>query len=108
MTALYAVVLVVAIVALVLWLIAAVVASSDEASSGVASSNEGRSALDPEVRFGRTGRVGIAAAVGFGMGGMSATFAGWEALPALAAAVAAAVLGAVIGHFLGPTEDEAT
>ena len=41
----------------------------------VASSVEGKHALDPEARFGAAGRSVIAACAGYGLGGMSASYA---------------------------------
>jgi hypothetical protein len=94
--ALYAVVLAVGLVALGTWI----------AAGAIASSVDGRSSLDPEARFGPRGRMAIGSAVGLGMGGLSATYAGWDSLPALLAAVAAAGFGALIARVFGPTTDQ--
>ena len=59
----YAVVLVVGIVALIAWIFLTVLAG-----------NLGRPRLDPEHRFGVPWRRVVAAAVGFGMAGMSAEY----------------------------------
>lgn len=59
----YAVVLVVGIVALLVWIFMTVLAGNLE-----------RSAIDPEARFGVPGRRLVAVAVGFGMAGMSAEY----------------------------------
>jgi hypothetical protein len=48
---------------------------------------EGWEFADPDRRFGATGRSFVAGAFGFGMAGMSATFAGWHAIFALVAAL---------------------
>lgn len=78
----YAVVLVVGIVALIAWIFLTVLAG-----------NVDRPGLDPEHRFGLRGRRVVAAAVGFGMAGMSAEYSplgiGWPL--ALVLAVAGAV-----------------
>ena len=55
---------------------------------------------DPERQFGEIGRSATAAVFGFGMGGMSATFAGWNpVLAAAAALVGGAALVAVARVF---------
>lgn len=59
----YAVVLVVGIVVLIAWIFLTVLAGNLE-----------RPRLDPEHRFGVPGRRVVAAAVGFGMAGMSAEY----------------------------------
>lgn len=59
----YAVVLVVGIVGLLAWIMTSAFAS-----------NIDRASLDPENRFGVSGRRVVAAMVGFGMAGMSAEF----------------------------------
>jgi len=97
LTALYAMVLATGVIGLVAWVIAA----------SLAASVDGRSDLDPEIRFGSTGRMMIAAAVGFGMGGMSATFAGWDLVPSLLGAAAGGLLAAAIARYLGPTAEDA-
>lgn len=97
MTAIYAIVLTAGFIGLVAWIVAV----------ALSASVEGKSGLDPETRFGGRGRMAIAAAVGFGMGGMSATFAGWAVLPSLVAAVGAGVLAVAIARYFGPTTDQA-
>ncbi len=79
MTAVYAVALVTGFVLILLWVAAVAVAESVPGWEGV----------DPERKVGRRGRLAIAGLIGFGLGGMSATFAGWP--------VSAAVLGGVGG-----------
>lgn len=78
----YAVVLVVGIVALIAWIFLTVLAG-----------NLDRPRLDPEHRFGILGRRVVAASVGFGMAGMSAEYSplGIEWPLALVLAVAGAV-----------------
>lgn len=84
MVKVYAVVLVVGVVALVGWIFARAL-----------SLNVDRPSIDPERRFGTGGRRLVAALVGFGMGGMSAEFSPlgipWPVSLALAI-LAAAVL----------------
>ena len=63
MVKVYAVVLVVGVVALFAWVIARAFAVNIE-----------RPSIDPEERFGVRGRRVVAAMVGFGMAGMSAEF----------------------------------
>jgi hypothetical protein len=84
-SAVYAVVLVIGILALIGWIVAHSLAVST-----------GRQDRDPEERFGVPGRRVVAALVGFGMAGMSGTYAAIEIstpvviVLALAGAVAAA------------------
>ena len=63
MVKVYAVVLVLGIAALLAWIM-----------MRAFSINIDRPSMDPESRFGMTGRRVVAAMVGFGMGGMSAEF----------------------------------
>lgn len=63
MVKVYAVVLVLGVVALLAWIVARALAV-----------NVDRPGIDPEERFGTSGRRVVAAMVGFGMGGMSAEF----------------------------------
>ncbi|MGI9611185.1 MAG: hypothetical protein ACR2NL_12905 [Acidimicrobiia bacterium] len=58
----------------------------------VAESVEGWAKVDPDARFGLTGRRLVAAVFGFGMAGLSAAFVGWP----MAVATLAAVAGAVV------------
>lgn len=95
MTAVYAVSLVVGVVLLLAWV----------AAVAVAETVDGWDHVDPENRFGFRGRLGVAAPTGFGLGGMSATFAGWPAALAVTAAVAGAILIVSAARYLGPSED---
>ena len=92
MTTVYAIVLVAGIVGLLAWV----------AMTAIADTVEGWTRVDPETRFGARGRFGLAAALGFGLAGMSATFAGWSAALAFAAAVAGAAVSTVIAYRYGP------
>jgi hypothetical protein len=88
----YAVVLVIGILALIAWIVAHSWADSVD-----------RPERDPEHRFGMTGRRVVAAMVGFGMAGMSAEYAAREitapfvVLLAVLGAIAAAWWAGVIG-----------
>jgi len=94
MTVVYAIVLIAAIVGLIGWVLATAV------GEGVA----GWAWVDPEARFGRPARLIVAAALGFGMGGMSATFAGLPVVVSLLGSVAGAVGVAAVAWFFGPSE----
>lgn len=62
----------------------------------VAGSVEGWEKIDPDARFGLTGRRVVAAVFGFGMAGLSAAFAGWPMVVATLAALAGAVVAATV------------
>lgn len=94
MTVVYAVVLLAGVVLLVGWLVAA----------AIATWVEGWESFDPGARFGARGRAVVAGAVGFGMGGLSATFAGWPAGLALLAAVAGGGAMVLVSRLFGPEE----
>ena len=70
-----------------------------------AASVEGKEGLDPEARFGVIGRYVVGGVLGFGLGGMSASFGGWPDGAALAAAVGGALLAIAGARFLG-VDDE--
>ena len=73
---------------------------------GITSSAvEGKQDLDPEARYGANGRRVVAGVLGFGLGGMSASFAGWASGPAVLAAIGGAALMIVAAQYLG-FEDE--
>lgn len=97
MTALYAVVLVIGLVFLIMWLGAA----------AIGTWVEGWESFDPEMRFGARGRATVAGAVGFGMGGLSATFAGWPPGLALLAALAGGGAMVLVARVLGPEDTKA-
>lgn len=59
---------------------------------------------DPERRFGSTGRAFVAGTFGFGMAGISATFAGWHWALALGAAVLGAVALVAVSRVFEPAE----
>jgi hypothetical protein len=75
-------------------------------ATAVAATVEGWEGVDPDRRYGRTGRFIVAGTIGFGMAGMSALYGGWPHLLAIGAGVLGA--GGLIGVsvWLGPeTED---
>ena len=92
MTALYAIVLALGVVALLSWI----------AATSVAATVEGWEGVDPERRFGARGRLAVASLMGFGLAGMSATFTGWSTGVSAISAIAGAVIAAVAARFLGP------
>jgi len=92
MTALYAIVLVLGVVALLVWI----------ARTAVADTVAGWERVDPELRFGVRGRLAVAGAVGFGLAGLSATFAGWPPVGALAAAIGGVAFAAAVAMRYGP------
>jgi hypothetical protein len=71
-----------------------------------ASAVEGKAALDPETRYGFAGRATVAGVLGFGLGGMSASFAGWNSGLAIVGAIGGAGLMIAAAHFLGDATDE--
>lgn len=83
MRPIYGISLAVGFVALLVW-ITAVFASG---------SVKNWDSFDLERRFGVNGRRVIAAVLGFGMAGLSASYAGWNAGLAAGAAVAGAAVG---------------
>lgn len=64
----------------------------------------GISRFDPEERFGVTGRRVVGAMVAFGMGGLSASYAGWNLWLATGAALIVAALAAWYAGALGRGE----
>ncbi len=95
MTVLFGIPLLVGIVLMLGWV----------AATGVASTVDGWEKVDPEIRFGTTGRFILAGAIGFGMAGISALYAGWPSAVALGAGLigAAGLIG--ISVWLGPESD---
>ena len=89
MVVLYGIAVVAGALALVGWVI------WDTLAEAPGSSGQG-----PTVRFGMRGRRAVTAVLGFGLGGISASFAGWNQALALGAAVAGAVLLAMSAHVL--------
>jgi hypothetical protein len=71
----------------------------------VASSWTGKDHLDPEARYGEPGRIAVSAVTGLGLGGMSTSFAGWNAGLAAVGALVGAVGAVVVARYLGFEED---
>jgi len=93
MTTLYGAVLLIGLLLLLVWVVAA----------AVSASVDGWSTVDPERRFGATGRVAIAACIGFGMAGISMLYTEFpEGLSVLAAVVGAFGLAAVVKWVVPP------
>lgn len=96
MVPLYAVVVVLGALCLGVWILL-----------GLVAERPGSSVMDPEARYGLRGRSAVAGVLGFGLGGMSASYAGWPSLAALAAAAGGAALAVLSGRYLGVGGDEA-
>ncbi len=95
MVAVYAIFTIVGAVAIVGWI-----------ALGLASSAwQDKEHLDPETRFGERGRTVVAAVLGLGLAGMSASYGGWNAGLALVAALAGAGIGVASSRFLGSESD---
>jgi hypothetical protein len=90
-TPVYAAVLVVGVVALLAWLVLGLTATSVDGKEG----------WNPEARLGVPGRIAVAGLLGFGLGGMSASFAGWATGPAVVAALGGVAVGLLSVRFLG-------
>jgi hypothetical protein len=91
-TAVFAIVLVVGLCGLISWI----------AAVAIAENVAGWERVDPERRFGATGRRIVAATVGFGMAGISASFAGWPWWGTAGAAVVGAAVLALLAGVFGP------
>jgi hypothetical protein len=65
---------------------------------------EGWEWADPERRFGGNGRWFVAGVFGFGMAGMSATFAGWHPILSLIAAGLGAAALMLVARAFAPAE----
>ena len=92
MTPVFAIVLLAGILGLLVWV----------ALTAVADTVEGWTRVDPEALFGSRGRFGLAAALGFGLAGMSATFAGWSGAWPILASVAGAAFSIGVAARYGP------
>lgn len=92
MNGVYGVAVVVGLVSLLGWI----------ALTAVAANVPGWADRDPERLIGPWGRRAIAAVVGFGMAGLSASFAGWPDAAAVASAVVGAVGLALVTEWLAP------
>ena len=91
MTAVYAIALTVGLFALVAWI----------AMSAVAESVDGWDRFDPQTVVGDRGRLVIAGAIGLGMAGLSASYAGWSTGVAAVASILGAGGLAAVAFLLG-------
>lgn len=95
MTALYGIILLVGFALMLAWLVL----------TAIASSVEGWGRVDPELRWGATGRSVVAGLIGFGMAGISVLYTtAPEALSIAAAVVGGLALIAVARWVVPPTE----
>lgn len=92
MITLFSLSLAIGVLGLILWI-------AGSAASGMVSTWD---RLDPEVRVGRWGRMALAFLLGFGMGGISASFAGLSSALALVAAIAGGGALVAVSVVLGP------
>ena len=92
MTALFGIPLMIGFILMLVWV----------GATAVAATVDGWQGIDPDLRYGRTGRFIVAGMIGFGMAGMSSLYAGWPPLLAVGAAVlgGAGLIGVSI--WLGP------
>lgn len=95
MVAVYAIATILGVIGIISWV----------ALGMVAETVAGKESLDPEARFGATGRGVVGGVVGFGLGGMSASYAGAGAPLAILGAILGAVAMVVVGRYLGIEED---
>ena len=91
MTAVYAIALTVGLLALVAWI----------AMSAVAASVDGWDRFDPRSVVGDLARLIVAGMIGLGMGGLSASYAGWGSGPAAIAAIVGAGGLVAVSSLLG-------
>ncbi len=115
MTAVYAISLISGVFLLLAWVasvaVAETVAGWDHVDPDRRFGRRGRLTVagwdhvDPDRRFGRRGRLTVAGLAGFGLGGMSASYAGWPAAAALAGAVGGAVLVGAAAYYLAGDRD---
>lgn len=95
MTAVYAIATFLGVVALVGWAVTRGLGDADRSHR-----------WDPEAAYGPRGRAVVAGTVGFGLGGMSATFSGAASGLAVTAAIGGAVVLVVMSARLGPTVED--
>ena len=91
MVAIYAIATVLGLIGIFAWV----------AMGMVADAVPGKDAWEPEARFGPTGRSVVSGVAGFGLGGMSASYAGASTPLAIVGAVIGAVAIAVAARYLG-------
>ncbi|MGI9666624.1 MAG: hypothetical protein ACR2N2_05915 [Acidimicrobiia bacterium] len=97
MTTVYAISLTIGVAGLILWITAS-------AASSMVDSWSNR---DPDLRYGRWGRGALAFLLGFGMGGLSASFAGLSQFVSLGAALLGGVGLVAVAFILGPIDEDA-
>ncbi len=95
MTALFGIPLLIGLLLMMVWI----------AATAVAGTVEGWENVDPEHRFGRSGRFVLAGVMGFGMAGISALYAGWPHLLAVGAGAAGGIGLVFVSTWLGPDSD---
>jgi hypothetical protein len=95
MIGVYAIAVVVGLVGILFWVGLGVVATAVD----------GWKTLDLEERYGARGRAVVAGVTGFGMGGMSASYAGWSSWLALVGAAAGAGVMAFLAKRFGPRSE---
>ena len=95
MTAIFGIPLLIGLLLMILWI----------ASTAVAATVEGWESVDPEQRYGRTGRFVLAAFIGFGMAGISTLYAGAHQLLAIGAGIAGAIGLGIVSTWLGPDSE---
>ncbi len=95
MTALFGIPLLLGLVLMLVWI----------AATAVAGTVEGWENVDPEHRFGRSGRFVLAGVIGFGMAGISTLYAGAPHMLAVGAGVAGSIGLVSVSTWLGPDSD---
>lgn len=95
MVAVYAIATLLGVIGIIVWVILGMVATAVP----------GKESLDPEARFGVTGRDVVAGLAGIGLGGMSASYAGAGTVLGVLGAVAGGAATVVVGRYLGVEED---
>jgi len=94
-TALFGIPLLIGLLLMMVWI----------AATAVAGTVEGWENVDPEHRFGRSGRFVLASVIGFGMAGISTLYAGAPYLLAVGAGVAGGIGLVLVSTWLGPDTD---
>jgi hypothetical protein len=92
MNTVFTISLVLGSIALIAWIVLSVVASTAS----------GWQDVDPDRWAGVAGRIIVAYFFGFGMAGLSASFAGWAVLPSILAAIAGGLALGAVAVWLGP------
>lgn len=95
MVAVYAIATLLGVIGIIVWVILGMVATAVP----------GKESLDPETRFGVTGRDVVAGLAGIGLGGMSASYAGAGTVLGVLGALAGGAVTVVVGRYLGVEGD---